>query len=176
MQLNCSSLLRGVFGQQHIADYYIDGRCTLFLTAWRMMLSCWHSAAVLCLRCFPHINPLVWVISARKCPMMTAKAFFFPTLFLLLVPHIPAPGQPPHKPSSQAADRQPRSLSGCPKHRASAWMLSQWLSYCGLFGYWCCWPNLMSPLMLPHPLFTLQLQRRLSECWTEAAGTKAPSE
>lgn len=70
----------GYFGQQH-ADCYIDGCCTLFLTAWRMMLSCWHSAAVLCLHCFPHISPLVWVISARKCPMMTAKALFFPNPF-----------------------------------------------------------------------------------------------
>lgn len=34
--------------------------------------------------------------------MLTAKAFCFTTLFLL-VPQVPTPGRPPHKPSSQAA-------------------------------------------------------------------------
>lgn len=34
--------------------------------------------------------------------MVTAKAFCFTTLFLLVL-QVPTPGQPPHKPSSQAA-------------------------------------------------------------------------
>lgn len=49
-----------------------------------------------------HIRPLVRVISVRKCPILTAKAFCFITLFLLVL-QVPTPDQPPHKPSSQAA-------------------------------------------------------------------------
>lgn len=97
----------GVFGQQH-ADCSTCGGCTLFLTARRVVLCCWHGSAALGLCHLLHIRPLAWDISVRRCPMVTAKAFCFTTLFPV-VPQVPTPGQPPHNP-------HPRLL-------LSAWLL-----------------------------------------------------
>lgn len=135
-------------GQQR-AGCCIYGCCTWFPTAWRMVLCRWHGAAGLGLHRFLHITPLVWVISERKCSMITAKAFCFTTLFLFLMPCIstpkplPSPGWTPHKPLSQAAGHQPRSLTICPKHCAPAWVPYQPPSCCSPPGYWCCWSNLV---------------------------------
>lgn len=139
------------------------------------MLCCWYTSAVLRLHRFSHTSTLVWVISTRKCSMLPAKAVCFTTLFLIL-PHVPSHGQPSHRSLSQAAGCQPPFISGCPKHRASAWLLSQLLSCCGPFWLLVLlarsWVSLMSPVVLPHSLFNLRLWTRLSEGQTEAAGTK----
>lgn len=139
------------------------------------MLCCWHHAAVLCSWYFPHI-PWVWVISVRKCPIISAKTFHFTTLFLFLLPLILTPRPwvglqiSPHSRLAASIHRWlPKMLCLLEDFPTAQLLLSLWLLVL-LAKSWMSSLELPFPLLSPWFESTRQKQLQLKVCLSRSEG------